>query len=150
MLLAAQAGCLRRIAAIKHGRQHSNGTPTIDLWGMDIEGAAAELVVAKWLGKYWNSVADDPAQLDGDVGCYQVRHTKHTNGCLILREGDKQGVYVLVVGQYPNYQIVGWLEAKTGMQQHYLRSGERPAYFVPQEDLLDPTELEMSVKVRDL
>lgn len=151
MLIAAQAGCLRRIAAVKHHRQHNNGVPTIDMWGMDIEGAAAELVVAKWLGKYWNSVADDPTQLEGDVGRYQVRHTRRIDGRLILHDKDKNdAVFVLVVGQYPNYYICGWTDGATGKQQQYWRNGERPAFFVPQYALLDPTELEITVKMRDL
>ena len=151
MLIAAQAGCLRRIAAVKKKRQHNNGAPTIDMWGMDIEGAAAEFVVAKWLGKFWNSVADDPTQLEGDAGCYQVRHTRRLDGSLILHDTDKSdAVFVLVVGQYPNYQICGWLEGRAGKQQQYWRNCERSAYFVPQDALLDPTELEMSVKSREL
>lgn len=151
MLLAAQAGCLRQIAAVKHNRQHNNGMPTIDMWGMDIEGAAAEFVVAKWLGKFWHCVADDPTQLEGDAGRYQVRHTKRIDGSLILHDKDKsEAVFVLVVGQYPNYQICGWIDGETGKQQRYWRNCERPAYFVPQDALLDPTELEMSVKSREL
>ena len=151
MLIAAQAGCLRRIAAVKHNRQHNNGTPTIDMWGMDIEGAAAEFVVAKWLGKFWHSVADDPTKLEGDVGKIQVRHTRHENGCLILHNKDNSNaLFVLVVGLYPNYEIKGWIDGDAGKNAKYWRELSRAAYFVPQDALLDPIELEMCVKSREL
>jgi hypothetical protein len=151
MLNAATVGVTRRLAAVKHQRNHNNGAPTIDMWGMDIEGAGAELVVAKWLGRYWNALASDPTTLEGDVGRYQVRHTKRTDGCLILHEKDNNdAVFILVVGQYPTYEVRGWISGREGKQIKHWRAVERPAYFVPQSALLDPTELEMSVKCREL
>jgi hypothetical protein len=151
MLNAATVGVTRRLAAVKRQRQHTNGTPTIDMWGMDIEGAGAELVVAKWLGRYWNALANDPNTLEGDVGRYQVRHTKRLDGSLILHDKDNsEALFVLVVGQYPTYEIRGWISGKDGKQSQHWRTGERPAYFVPQSALLDPTELEMSIKCREL
>lgn len=152
MQLACQAGCMRRLIAIQKGCKDK--TPfgqTQDYWSADIEGAAAELVVAKWLGKYWSGVASDAFQdLEGDVGKFQVRHTTRRDGSLIIRNRDKnEAIFILVVGVYPTYTITGWITGEDAKQERFLRGAPHPAYFVPQADLLDPGELEMIVKLRE-
>lgn len=149
MYQAGCAGMMRRLEAIKKGRGGTFCTATP--WDMDIEAAGAEMVVAKWLGRYWHALADDPTVLEGDVGRYQIRHTKHDNGCLVLQPKDPdQAIFVLVVGAYPTYTIRGWIEGEAGKQKQFWRDNvPHPAYFVPQDALLDPTELEMSVKLRE-
>lgn len=147
---AACHGVMRRLSAIKKNRQHAYGNPTIDLWGMDIEAAAAEMLVAKWLGKYWHSVADSPEELEGDVGKVQVRHTKRSDGSLILHDRDSSdAVFVLVTGCYPEMQIQGWILGAEGKQRRYWRETDRPAYFVPQDALLAPLELEIITRMKE-
>jgi hypothetical protein len=47
--------------------------------------------------------------------------------------------------------IKGWLPGDRAKQKQYWRdNAQHPAYFVPQDALLDPTDLEMSVKCREL
>lgn len=152
MFNAASVGITRRLSAVKRNRPSKTINPTLDLWGLDIEAAAAELVVAKWLGRYWHSIVDEPGTLEGDVGKYQVRHTKHTNGCLIVYSKDSSdAVFVLVVGAYPDYKVAGWIMGKDAKNKKYWQDNRStPAYFVPQDALLDPTDLEMTVKMRDL
>lgn len=152
MFNAASVGITRRLSAVKRNRLSKTINPTLDLWGLDIEAAAAELVVAKWLGRYWHSIVDEPGTLEGDVGKYQVRHTKHTNGCLIVYSKDSSdAVFVLVVGAYPDYKVAGWIMGRNAKTHKYWQDNRStPAYFVPQDALLDPTDLEMTVKMRDL
>ena len=150
MYQAGCAGMMRRLDAIKKTRKGLFAPNAV--WDTDIEAAGAEMVVAKWLGRYWHALANDPTVLEGDVGKYQVRHTRHENGCLVIYQKDKDdAVFVLVVGGYPNYMITGWLPGDRAKQKQYWRdNAQHPAYFVPQDALLDPTDLEMSVKCREL
>jgi len=151
MFQVASIGVMRRLSAVKHKRQGNfKINQPVDYWAVDIEGAGAELCVAKWLGLYWNAVVNNPEQLAGDVGKYQVRHTQRMDGSLIVRDKDKDdAVFILVVGAYPTYVIIGWTTGGKAKQREYLRGNEYPAYFVPQDALLDPTDLEMCVKMRD-
>ncbi len=152
MFNAASVGITRRLSAVKRNRPSKTINPTLDLWGLDIEAAAAELVVAKWLGRYWHSIVDEPGTLEGDVGKYQVRHTKHTNGCLIVYSKDSSdAVFVLVAGAYPDNKVAGWIMGRDAKNKKYWQDNRStPAYFVPQDALLDPIELEMCVKSREL
>jgi hypothetical protein len=144
MFTAATAGVMRRLNAIKHGRQDAYGQSPLDRWGMDIESSAAELLVAKKLGLYWNYFSEDPSSLEGDVGKVQVRHTARADGCLLLHDRDKSDVpFVLVVGHYPALRIVGWCLGSYGKDKRYWREDTgRPAYFVPQSDLRPMEEFE--------
>jgi hypothetical protein len=62
MFSAACHGIMRRLSAIKRKRPAPYGDPNLNLWGMDIESCAAEMLVAKWLGKYWNRIAEKPGR----------------------------------------------------------------------------------------
>ena len=98
-----------------------------------IEGIAAEIAVAKALGKPYRP------NLNGfkapDVGELHVRQTPHPKGCLIIRPGDPDGVYVLAIGQCPVFRIVGWIHSYDAKQPRYWRAGGPGAWFVPQSTL---------------
>ena len=139
-----QAGChaiLRRIKGINKNLARPYGESKGDLWGQDIESTAAEMLVAKTLGKYWNIYITEPnapgANTDGDVGDVEVRHTKYTSGKLLLHDRDRdEAVFVLVVGKYPRYRIAGWLTAGEGKRPELVEEYDgRSAYFVPQTEL---------------
>lgn len=137
LFLGAQAGIMRRLEALKHGRSDRYGPPPSDLWGLDIEACLAELAVAKAYNLYWERLARDPAALLGDVSALQVRSTRRDEGCLILHaEDDDRAVFVLVTGSAPTLTIQGWTRGAEGKQEKWWKRGDgRPAYFVPQSAL---------------
>ncbi len=140
--MAAQAGTRRRIEALRLGRKPVYGDTKIHAeWGVDIEGAAAEMAVAKAYNLFWTPVVQRPEELPGDVGrgmhALQVRSTPREHGRLILHERDKDdAIFVLVTGRIPAFTIRGWIQGKDGKCDRFLHPGDgRPAFFVPQEHL---------------
>ncbi len=134
-------GIMRRITALK------NDKPTRfdprDPWGVDIEGACAELAVAKMLGRYWHAIVANPNGLPGDAGEYQVRSTAHTNGQLVVYEHDPdEAMFVLVTGRAPLLTIRGWLRGSLAKREKWWREQAKvPAYFVPQDELRSMEDL---------
>jgi hypothetical protein len=130
LMQAGQVGLMRRVSSIKEGYD-KNKHATISDWATDIDGAAAEMAVAKHLGIYWSGhVRSFKA---ADTGPFQVRSTSHRNGCLILRRNDSPNEsYALVVSSPPIYSIVGLMLASDGMVNRYWRND---AWWIPQSDL---------------
>lgn len=133
--MAAVVGVRRRTASLdrcvdRHGYQGTNA------WEQDIQGAAAELAVAKATRRYWDGSFDTFKR--GDVGQIQVRSTKRPDGSLIVRPSDSDlDIFFLVVGEIPEFTVVGWIKAQDAKQERYEKApgGRPPAYFVPQADL---------------
>ena len=135
---AAQVGAMRRIEALKRSRPEPHGAPTSDLWGIDVESAAAELAVAKALNTFWHSLASRPEVLPGDVGSLQVRSTPLPNGCLIVHHKDESDApFVLVTGRVPLFDVVGWILGDDAKIDRFWKDPGtgRPAFFVPQKEL---------------
>lgn len=138
---AASGGVLRRIQALK------NDKPTRfeprDPWGTDIEGACAEMAVAKTLGRYWHAIVNNPNGLPGDAGVYQVRSTTHESGQLVVYEhDDAAAIFVLVTGRVPVFTVRGWLRGGLARRAEWWREKAKvPAYFVPQQELREMSEL---------
>jgi hypothetical protein len=116
--------------------------PNWDGWKNDIEGSIAEMMFAKFRRQYWDfnvyTKRDRRLFKAGDVGGFEVRWTERLNGSLILRTDDSPGSYfVLVVGECPNYWIVGWIKAVDGMKDEYLDAPHDgpESWFVPQSAL---------------
>jgi len=128
MYRAAKVGCHRRIASI-FARREDNKRTTKDPWQTDIEGAAAELAFAKYLGVEWNEGVDTFKA--PDVGELQVRSTELPYGSLIIRPDDKNDdeIFVLVTGSCPVYRPIGWMRCGDCKQQQWWR---QDAWFVPQ------------------
>ena len=138
MFAAAVGGIMRRMTALKGHYAAPHGDPKDSLWDIDIEGCAAELLVAKALNRYWwGSAVDSFKQVPGDVGRGQVRHTRFPNGRLVLHDSDPDDVpFVLVVGEYPHQRIAGWMVGKDGKRPEYWDTHvDRPCYMVPQSEL---------------
>lgn len=138
---AASCGVMRRIQALK------NDKPTRfeprDAWAIDIEGACAELAVARLLKRYWHALVSDPNGLPGDAGEYQIRSTTHGNGQLVVYEHDDDAAtFVLVTGKVPAFTVRGWLRATDAKRSAWWREDAKvPAYFVPQSELRPIEEL---------
>lgn len=138
--MAAQAGLERRLSGLEHQTKAVYGQPAAgELWDIDLEAAAAELAVAKGLGKFWSPA--ESAALDreqGDVGAgWQVRWTRRENGRLIVHPRDADGhIFLLVVGSMPDFRICGWIRGVDAKREEFMWAGApRPAYFVPQSAL---------------
>lgn len=104
--LACLVGVERRLASFRL-RDRPGIRPEM-VWLMDMEGAGAELAVAKVTGWYWDG-AVGTFHDRADVRAVHVRHTIHPAGHLLIRPGlDVAGIYVLVTGMMPDYAVQGW------------------------------------------
>lgn len=133
--MVAAVGVRRRCASLdrladRHGYSGENA------WEQDIQGAAAELAVAKATNRYWDGSFNTYKR--GDVGSVQVRSTKRPDGCLIVRPSDPaDAVYFLVVGEIPEFTVVGWIMGENAKLERFEKApgGRPPAFFVPQRYL---------------
>jgi hypothetical protein len=140
--MAAEIGKLRRLTAVRRSSENSHGATNLS-WTEDIEGAAAELVVAKCLGIYWNGGIDTfkKPDLGKDI---QVRWTPLHSNSLIVREADPDSnIYILVTGTTPKFVVRGYLYGSEAKNKAWERSpnGRAPAYFVPANHLRPILEL---------
>lgn len=139
LYIAAQAGAIRRITSLKEGHNHFKHQPEDKghPWDWDIEGAAAEMALAKFLGLYWG--ADNRSFKLPDVHNIQVRSTTRPDGCMIVRKNDDPRYrYVLIVGREGEYRLAGWRSGKWCKSQpkHY-RNG---CWWIPQDELISMGE----------
>lgn len=138
--IAANVGIIRRVASIQKGLVDQLHSRKSNPWQVDIEGACAEQACAKALGLHWGAGVNTfkAPDLGGNI---QVRST--TSRSLIIRDRDPdEDIFVLIVGQAPRYEIVGWILGKDGKNPLWRKDANnigRPAYFVPQ-DKLNPIE----------
>lgn len=138
VLTAAYIGTMRNVQSLR-----GNWTPGADVgvdnsWTPNIEGAAGEMAVAKYLGMYWSGAVGDP-QAD-DVGPFQVRtNASRKYDDLILRPRDKpERIYISVLSFLPQFTICGWIGGAEGKQEKWLRdgtAGRPPCFFVPRTSL---------------
>lgn len=153
--IAAHVGLLRYLTVLHRGYRQTHGQNNGDglVWDRHIEGAGAELAVAKALGRYWTGAAVTMpdwlagAEAEADVGGLQVRHTQRDDGCLIVNLDDEPAAtFVLVTGRMPTYVLRGWLEGALAPARGTLRGRAPGAYFVPQSELeaLESLELELA------
>jgi hypothetical protein len=139
VMQASQVGLKRQISSLSKGHEHKHGIDQDEAWKVHILGAIAELACAKGLGMYWSGHVDifKGADLGQSV---QVRHTVLDDGCLIVREDDRDDeIFVLVTGRAPHLKIIGGASGHKAKNPKYAKApnGRPPAYFVPQEDLAD-------------
>lgn len=135
--LAVECGCRRQLESLRMGSPDGHGFRG-DGWGIHIEGAAAELAVAKLLGLYWPASVGSyhDADLEHDI---QVRLRREHKYELIVRPDDNdEHRYVHVTGTLPNFIVWGAIFGREAKQSEWLHDyGGRPAaYFVPREALL--------------
>jgi hypothetical protein len=132
--IAAAAGVRRRVGALSRSLEDRYGAVDGDSWGHDIEGAAAEMAVAKLLGRFYVPALHVQANGEGDVAQYQVRSTIHDHGCLLVKTGDADAdVFILVTGRAPVLTVRGWIRAGEGKRSEWWREVRgRTAFFVPQ------------------
>lgn len=137
--IASLVGTKRTVAAQRYGRQHKvPQTVADDDLIRHICGAAAEIAVGKFLGRYPFMGEYDPALADVHPDI-EVRQTKYATGGLIIRPGldHAERPYVLVRGQPPVFEVVGWMKGRQAMQEQWKQNPDsRGAMFlVPAEAL---------------
>ncbi len=136
MLTGAVAGVYRRIRSTVRGKRDRHGHDGRDVWGMEIEGALAELFVCRELGVYWSGQQGQGAR---DVAGFEVRQSSHDFGRLILhKDDDDDARYLLVTGSMGSYRLRGWILGRRGKRPDLWidPTGKgRFAYFVPQGEL---------------
>ena len=112
-------------------------------WHTDIEAACAEIAFAKFRGKYWCGAFN--TFKGQDVQGFQVRHTQHEEGHLVLYERDSDDDYfVLVTGTAPVFVPRGYLKGRDAKVDinGYGGSKGRKVWWVPQHALADFVTLE--------
>ena len=136
LFAAASVGIRRQIEALQNGLPDSAGFEG-EGWSNHVEGAAGEMAFAKYRDRYWSGSVGTFKE-GGDVGDVQIRTRSKSGYDLIVRDGDRDDDYfVLVVGTAPRFRIVGWIRAADAKQPQWRQEhGGRPgAYFVPQSAL---------------
>lgn len=134
--MAAMVGCHRQIEALlgKFQDNLSNGSLG---WNEHVEGASAELALAKALGIYWDGSVNTFKRSDIGINI-QVRSTTRPDGKLIIRPKDNpDDFYVLIRGKVPTFDIMGHIQGCKAMIDSYQFNpgAHSPAWFVPAEAL---------------
>lgn len=138
MSMAAHVGAMRRIRSTTDGLDKNKHAAVSD-WATDVEGAAYEMVVAKFLGVYWSGSINSfkASDLDNQI---QVRGSKHSNGYLIVRHNDPaEHLFVFVTGQNGTYKIHGCMRGAFAKKEEYYRDSSidgAAAWWVPQDHLV--------------
>jgi hypothetical protein len=113
------------------------------MWKEHIDGACAEMAVAKHFGVYWDASVDRYGSTY-DVGKMQVRSSWSVPD-LKVKPSDADWVYVVFAwGQAPTFDLCGWIvagEAKRPEWYHDRGNGGAYAYWVPQSQLRPMREL---------
>jgi len=136
LMQAGLVGVMRRVASIK-AKLNKNVHAKKSNWATDIDGAAAEMAFAKYKDTYWSGHVN--SWKAADVGVYHVRSTNYSNGHLIIRPNDPDGViFVLVIADAPYFRIVGTIPSDKAKLHAYRRDGtdgESDAWWIPQHHL---------------
>lgn len=141
-MLGSFVGYSRQLSNVSRGRIDRAECPKEGAWDVHVQGALAELALAKIINCFWSGNFD---QLNkADVGAIEVRSTPLEHGCLLLREKDSsEAVFVLCVGRDANWRAVGWLPGIEGKIRGYWREpNNRPGcYMIPQTALYPMADL---------
>lgn len=139
---AANVGTQRHIQARERSiPQSENG------YSKHIQGACAEMAVAKWLNCYWvGALVDDPRENRGDVQPgLEVRSTSNPTGRLIIVERDpNEHAFVLAIGEPPDFDLAGWAyaaDARRLVPFKPLTRGGVSAWVLPRSQLRPMQEL---------
>ena len=132
---AVEIAKVRRLRAREQNRADQLWASHGDGWRADIEGAAGEMSVAKYLGVYYSG-----EWKRSDIGAriqVRTRADIHADLPLYPRDGDGD-CFVLVVGQLPTYLLRGWILGRVAkhLERYY---EDRPrvgqSWFIPAREL---------------
>lgn len=148
---------LRQHYAEQKRRPGKNGAPAVgaEAYAMDQLGVRCEYAVHMlWPRMPWNWFLEilGPAEFEYGNLKIDVKGIKHPDHRLILqRDDDPEWLYVLVSGaQHPFYEVLGWNKGSALMKPEFWKdpTGRRPAYFVPQRELLAPALLHQLIEAQ--
>lgn len=142
VLLAINAGVMRRCYAIKSGKLSAYGARMESAWDNDINGAIAEFGCAKWANVFWNGTVG--VTTASDVGRWQVRSKVVIGHRLVVRPDDNDDeIFISVLVQIPIVTLCGWLSGREAKQPRWLQTYDPkpPMYFIEDEFLRPMEEL---------
>jgi hypothetical protein len=132
----ANVGVMRSMDSIRGGFNKPSFYKARD-WNIDIDGALAEMAVAKMLNEYWGGHIKSFKNADVSDQ-FQIRSTNYKNGKLVFREADKEDyIYILVITDCPFYTVVGGISGKRAVTFPIQPADHRgpEARWIPQSDL---------------
>jgi len=145
--LAKFLGKERERNALRNGSQNCRMGPQSDE-EIDLEGVAAEIAFAKYANVYPDLDVDCDEYLTHDAVLHDgkrvdVKSTRYLNGRLIVvpwKDVDAVDAYVLVVGTFPEYRIVGAMEGYRLMRSHRMKDLGHGKVFVATQEELKPID----------
>lgn len=145
MRLAAIVGAERQVqSSSSPGTKH--GTSNLDPWTMHLNGAAAEIAVARALGLYWpasvNTFRSEPDIPYRGAPGIEVRWISQPGYDLKIRQDDHpERMYVLVSGFAPRMTLHGYYLGNEARQAEFwtdLNNGRPALWCVPKHRLHGP------------
>lgn len=136
MVQGALVGVIRQVENVGLGRPDNRGCPPQTGWQAHVEGALAEMALAKHAGLFWAG-AHEIGKCD--ILGYEVRATHHARGRLIVHESDADDSrFVLMTGLNGEYFVRGWILGRAAKREEWWEDptgSGRAAFFVPQDHL---------------
>lgn len=143
LLAAANLAVMRQIYAMRKNYVHRYGDK-VRAWTNGIFGCFGEMAVAKHLDKFWSGTVGQIDQTD--VGDFEVRYNSYGDYLRVYEQDKPEKKYILVSGEPPVFQIMGWLYGVDGMLPEYKKRppGNMPpdkCFWVPVDKLRPMGEL---------
>lgn len=109
-------------------------------WRSNIEGKIGEMAFCKGFHLYWTPILNTFKKF-GDQWGVEIKTRSLDHYQLFVRPDDHDDrPYVLVRGETPSFEIVGWMMGRDAKHEEWLKdhgNEGKPAYFVPDRYLSD-------------
>lgn len=145
----AEQKLAKYLAKSRYFNARNNGKPDLKMgsqsnWETDLEGIAGEIAACRYFNVYPDTDIDLTVLPEFDFISHKgskvdVKTTKHLNGRLLATKkklGTDCDAYVLVVGEFPEYRIVGWATSDELFQdKNLIDLGYGEGYALTQDKL---------------
>jgi hypothetical protein len=142
---------MRRVNAVRNARQEPYGVRPSASWDHDINGAIAEVALAKHQNIFW---AGTVGRIDlPDVGPLQVRSKVEPDHRLVVLPTDHNDrVFVSVFVGLPKCGLCGWMLGGDAKRTEWLQPdpNKPDRYFVPNERLEPIDTLQATARASEL
>lgn len=104
----------------------------------EITGAAGEMAVAKWSGRFFVPSVNTFHRVPDCLGNVEVRSTRHSDGHLIVRDNDATDRRYVLAIVATDVTLAGWILGKDAQRPEWRRASrrsDRQAWWVPQSEL---------------
>ncbi len=151
-LNAAEQKLARYLAESRYRNARKLGKPNMRMGGQsdeqtDIEGVGAEIAYCKMMNVYPDTeIAADLPPEDAvlpDGRLVDVKVTKYQSGRLLVTLKKKAGdvdLYVLLIGEFPKYRIVGQMESAEIIQESRIGDLGKGATYIANQNELEKAE----------